>query len=74
MCKTHKDPFSDTGAYSRRAFSKELANAVARVEETQSDYYRACQHVWDTLYFHIPYLEEILKIGKRGYKARMYGE
>ena len=59
--------------YSRRVRSKEVANAVARVEEAQSDYHKACEHAWDVLYHSIPNLEEVLKIGKRGYRVRIYG-
>lgn len=71
MCKTHKDPFSDTGAYSRRALSRELENSVARVEETHADYRKACEDLWDTLWYRIPHLETVLKIGKIGFKERL---
>lgn len=75
MCETDKETFSSIGSsYGRRVLSKELEHAVARVEEAQTDYHKACEDVWDRLHYLIPYLEEILKIGKRGYKTRMYEE
>lgn len=59
------------GPNSWRKHGREVGSALACLEKAQSDYHKACEHVWDVLYHRIPDLEEVLKIGKRGYKTRM---